>query len=60
MKNRLLTKCEQAGKLLCRNWNTLTFLHTEEELADIHIQLNVQVIVAVNVNAVERWSREPQ
>ena len=27
------------------------FLHTEEELTDIHIKLDVQVIVAVNVNA---------
>ena len=26
-------------------------IHPEEELADVHIQLDVQVIVAVNVNA---------
>ena len=44
-------QCEQAGEILCRNRNILCFLHTEEELADIHIQLDVQVIVAVNVDA---------
>jgi hypothetical protein len=48
---RLLTRCEQAGEILCRNRNTLAFLHDEEEPADIHVQLDVQVGVAVNLNA---------
>lgn len=49
MTNRLLTKREQAGKLLCRNRNTLTFLHAEEP-ADIHIQFDIQLIVTVIIN----------
>ena len=55
IKSRLFTNLrEQADDflwLLCRDWNTLDFFHSEEELTDIHIQLDVQVIVAVNVNA---------
>ena len=39
--------------LLCGYRIALLFLHTEEEPADIHIQLDDQVIVAVNVNAFE-------
>jgi len=48
---RLLMQCEQAGEILCRNRNILAFLHTEEELADIHISFYIQFMVTVNVNS---------
>ena len=44
-------QCEQASEILCRNRNTLAFFHTKEELADIHIQLAIQFVIAVNVDS---------
>ena len=37
--------------LLCCDRIALFFLHAEEEPADIHIQLHVQFIISVNINA---------
>lgn len=47
---RLLMRCEQAGEILCCNRIALCLLHAEEEPENIHIQFDIQVIVAVNVN----------
>ena len=43
-------RCEQAGEILCCNRIALCFLHTEEEPADIHIQLYIQFMVTININ----------